>query len=90
MEEKKLTRADLVRIANKVYNMIMDEVTDDEGVGYPFDMMAVLAITHRIGFAAIERIRGIDVARELTGGLIELLKVTMEEGAWDEINQKVK
>lgn len=90
MEEKKLTRADLARIANKVYNMIKDEVTDDEGVGYPFDMMAVLAITHRIGFAAIERISGIDAARELTEGLIELLKVTMEEGAWDEINQKVK
>ena len=41
-------------------------------------------------FANIEAKDGIEKAREVTGTLVDLVKVTLEKGAWDEENQCIK
>ena len=66
------------------------ELCDDEQTLNPADFICVLAIMHRTLFANIEKQSGIEKARELTGFLVDLVKVTLEDGAWDEENQKVK
>lgn len=90
MEQKNISASDLVRISNESYQFITDKLQDERGEGRPFDVIAVLAIVHRMLFARIECEIGIDEARKLTDKLIELLEQTSEEGAWDEIRQCIK
>lgn len=90
MEQKNISVSDLVRISNESYEFITDKLQDERGEGRPFDVIAVLAIVHRMLFARIECEIGIDEARELTDELIELLEKTSEEGAWDFENECIK
>ena len=85
-----MSASDLVRLSNESYKFITGKLKDKRGEGRPFDVIAVLAIVHRMLFAWIECEIGIDEARKLTDELIELLEKTSEEGAWDEENQCIK
>ena len=69
---------------------LASEIYDDEQTLNPADFICVLAIMHRILFANIEAKDGIEKARELTGFLVQLVETTLNDGAWDEENQKVK
>ena len=69
---------------------LASEIYDDEQTLNPADFICVLAIMHRTLFANIEKQSGIEKARELTGFLVDVVKVTLEEGAWDEENKCIK
>ena len=68
----------------------MSELGDEDQTVNPGDMIFVLGIIHRTVFANIEAKDGIEKARELTGFLVQLVESTLNEGAWDEENQKMK
>lgn len=90
MEQKNISVSDLVRISKESYEFITDKLQDERGEGRPFDVIAVLAIVHRMLFARLECEIGIDEARKFTDDLIELLEKTSEEGAWDFENECIK
>lgn len=90
MEQKNISASDLIRISNESYKFITDKLQDERGEGRPFDVIAVLAIVHRMLFARIECEIGIDEARKFTDKLIELLEQTSEEGEWDFENERIK
>lgn len=88
MEQK--TLEELVEIAHKVYKCIAEELKDEDGKCDPVEAVLALGIVHRMIFATVEGNRGIEAAREATGGIIDLVECTMERGAWDEENQCMK
>jgi hypothetical protein len=90
MEEKNMNVSDLCKISTEAYNFITQKLEDERGEGRAFDVLAVLAIVHRMLFARIECEFGIDEARMLTEGFIELVEKTFEEGAWDFENERMK
>lgn len=69
---------------------LASELYDDEQTLNPADFICVLGIMHRTLFANIEAKDGIEKARELTGFLVELVEMTLDQGAWDEENQCMK
>lgn len=90
MEEKNMNVWDLCKISNEAYSFITKKLEDERGEGRAFDVLAVLAIVHRMLFARIECEFGIDEARMLTEGFIQLVEQTSEEGAWDFENECIK
>lgn len=90
MEKKNLTTGELIEVSNKITMEMVRELGDEEQTVNPHDMICVLGIIHRTLFANIEARDGIEKARELTGFLVQLVESTLNEGAWDEENQKVK
>ena len=90
MEEKNMNVSDLCKISTEAYNFITQKLEDERGKGRAFDVLAVLAIVHRILFARMEHECGIDEARMLTEGFIELVENTFAEGAWDFENERMK
>ena len=90
MGKKTITKEDLIEISDKIAITLVYELSDDEKNMNPADFVCALAIMHRILFANIERQEGIDKAREETGFLVELVKMTLREGAWDEETQSMK
>lgn len=89
MEKKGKTQQELIKIAYKVYNLIADELKDENDMGDPVEATIVLAIAHRMVFATVERDDGIDKAREATSAIIDLVNCTMKDGAWDKENQRM-
>lgn len=90
MGKKTITNEELIEIANKITVQMVSELGDEDQTVNPGDMICVLGIIHRTVFANIEAKDGIEKARELTGFLVQLVESTLNEGAWDEENQKVK
>ena len=90
MGKKIFTNEDLIEISNKITMEMVRELGDEEQTINPIDMICVLGIIHRTLFANIEAKDGIEKAREVTGTLVDLVKVTLEKGAWDEENQCIK
>lgn len=90
MEKKKFTSVELTEISNKIAMSLISELSDDEKNMNPADFVCVLAIMHRTLFANIEKQAGIEKAREETGFLVELVEMTLEDGAWDEVRQCIK
>ena len=90
MGKKTITKEELIEIANKITVQMVSELGDEDQTVNPGDMICVLGIIHRTVFANIEAKDGIEKARELTGFLVQLVEYTLNEGAWDEENQKVK
>ena len=90
MGKKIFTNEDLIEISNKITMEMVRELGDEEQTINPIDMICVLGIIHRTLFANIEAKDGIEKAREVTGTLVDLVKVTLEKGAWDEGNQCIK
>lgn len=90
MGKKTITKEELIEIANKITVQMVSELGDEDQTVNPGDMICVLGIIHRTVFANIEAKDGIEKARELTGFLVQLVESTLNEGAWDEENQKVK
>ena len=90
MGKKIFTNEDLIEISNKITMEMVRELGDEEQTINPIDMICVLGIIHRTLFANIEAKDGIEKAREVTGTLVDLVKLTLEKGAWDEENQCIK
>lgn len=90
MEKKRFTTEELNDISTKMVKVLSSELYDDEQTLNPADFICVLAIMHRTLFANIEAISGIKKAREITGFLVDLVKMTLDSGAWDEENQCIK
>ena len=90
MGKKIFTNEDLIEISNKITMEMVRELGDEEQTINPIDMICVLGIIHRILFANIEAKDGIEKAREVTGTLVDMVKVTLEKGAWDEENKCIK
>lgn len=90
MSKKTITKEELIEIANKVTKVLVEELSDDEKNMNPADFVCVLAIMHRTLFVNIEKQAGIEKAREETGFLVELVEITLDSGAWDEIRQCFK
>ena len=90
MGKKIISKENLVDISNKLTTVMVNELSDDGYNMNPADFVCVLAIMHRTLFANIERQEGIDKAREETGFLVDLVKMTLREGAWDEENKCMK
>ena len=90
MGKKIFTNEDLIEISNKITMEMVRELGDEEQTINPIDMICVLGIIHRTLFANIEAKDGIEKAREVTGTLVDLVKLTLEKGAWDEGNQCIK
>lgn len=80
----------LLDCANKVLDVMLKDFLDENGEASPIDLMCVVAIVYRQIFANVERKDGLEKAREVMGGMKELVEITLEEGAWDEVNQKMK
>lgn len=90
MGKKIFTIEELIEISNKIALEMVRELGDEEQTINPIDMICVLGIIHRTLIANIEAKDGIEKAREVTGTLVDLVKVTLEKGAWDEENQCIK
>lgn len=90
MGAKELGIKDLRRIAHKVFKYMIDEMEDEEKTTNVADVICVIGILHRMTFACVERDNGIEKARELTGFMVDLVESTLEEGAWDDENKRMK
>ena len=90
MSKRRISSEELKSISDKMVMNLASEIYDDEQTLNPADFICVLAIMHRTLFANIEKQSGIEKARELPGFLVDLVKVTLEEGAWDEENKCMK
>ena len=90
MGKKRITNEQLKETSVKMVKALADELHDDDGTLNPADMVCVLAIMHRILFANVEEKYGIKKARELTGFLVDLVEMTLKEGARDEENKCIK
>ena len=90
MGKKIFTNEDLIEISNKITMEMVRELGDEEQTINPIDMICVLGIIHRTLFANIEAKDGIEKAREVTGTLVDLVKLTLEKGEWDEENSCIK
>jgi len=90
MGKKTITKEELIEISNKMAMALVSELSDDEKNINPADFVCVLAIMHRTLFANIEAKDGIENARKETGFLVELVELTLDQGAWDEENQCMK
>lgn len=90
MRKERITKEELTEISNKLTKALVEELSDDENQINPADFVCVLAIMHRTLFANIEAKDGIEKARKDTGFLVELVEMTLDQGAWDEENQCMK
>ena len=90
MSKRRISSEELKSISDKMVMNLASEIYDHEQTLNPADFVCVLAIMHRTLFANIEKQSGIEKARELTGFLVDVVKVTLEEGAWDEENKCIK
>ena len=90
MSKRRISSEELKSISDKMVMNLASEICDDEQTLNPADFICVLGIMHRILFANIEAKDGIEKARELTGFLIDLVKTTLDDGAWDEERQCIK
>ena len=90
MSKRRISSEELKSISDKMVMNLASEIYDDEQTLNPADFICVLAIMHRILFANIEAKDGIEKARELTGYLVDLVKTTLNDGAWDEENKCIK
>lgn len=90
MSNRRISSEELKSISDKMVKDLASELCDDEQALNPADFICVLAIMHRILFANIEAKDGIEKARELTGFLVDLVKTTLDDGAWDEVRQCIK
>ena len=90
MGKKTITKEELIEISNKMAMALVSELSDDGKNINPADFVCVLAIMHRTLFANIEAKDGIENARKETGFLVELVELTLDQGAWDEENQCMK
>lgn len=90
MSKKRITTEELNDISTKMVKVLASELYDDDQTLNPADFVCVLAIMHRTLFANIEAISGIEKAREITGSLVDLVKMTLDSGAWDEENKCMK
>lgn len=90
MSKKRFSTEELKGISDKMVKDLASELYDDDQTLNPAEFICVLAIMHRTLFANIEAKDGTEKARELTGFLVQLVEYTLNEGAWDEVNQKMK
>lgn len=90
MSNKRFTTEELNDISTKMVKVLASELYDDDQTLNPAYFVCVLAIMHRTLFANIEAISGIEKAREITGSLVDLVKMTLDSGAWDEENKCMK
>ena len=90
MSKRRISSEELKSISDKMVMNLASEISDDDQTLNPADFICVLAIMHRILFANIEAKDGIEKARELTGFLVELVEMTLEDGAWDEERKCIK
>lgn len=90
MSKRRISSEELKSISDKMVMNLASEIYDDEETLNQADFICVLAIMHRILFANIEAKDGIEKARELTGFLVDLVKTTLDDGAWDEERQCIK
>lgn len=80
----------LLDCANKVLDVMLKDFLDENGEARPIDLMCVVALVYRQIFANVEREEGLEKTHEVMGGMKELVEMTLQEGAWDEVNQKMK
>lgn len=90
MSKRRISSEELKSISDKMVMNLASEIYDDEQTLNPADFICVLAIMHRTLFANIEAKDGIEKARELTGFLVQLVEMTLNDGAWDEENKCIK
>ena len=90
MSKRRISSEELKSISDKMVMNLASEISDDDQTLNPADFICVLAIMHRILFANREAKDGIEKARELTGFLVELVEMTLEDGAWDEERKCIK
>ena len=90
MSKRRISSEELKSISDKMVMNLASEISDDDQTLNPADFICVLAIMHRTLFANIEAKDGIEKARELTGFLVELVEMTLEDGAWDEERKCIK
>lgn len=89
MSEERVSKERLLEISEQAFVQIVKGLGED-GCARPVDMMCILAIMYRITFANVEKQAGIDEARKSLGGIMELIQITLDEGAWDEEMQMMK
>jgi hypothetical protein len=85
---KFLSNIEYVKISNKALSLMVEELRDEDETVNPIEMMFVLSAMHRTIFANVELQDGIDKAREYTEALMDLIEITMKEGAKDELKQE--
>ena len=90
MSKRRISSEELKSISYKMVKDLASKLCDDEQTFNPVDFICVLSIMHRILFANIEAKDGIEKARELTGYIVDLVKTTLDDGAWDEERKCIK
>lgn len=85
-----LTTAEVIEAGNDTYQFIMKRLTSETGTINSGNLSASIAIVFRLAFAFVESEVGIEAAQQSFHHAMEYMMKTMKEGAWDEINQKVK
>lgn len=88
MEEANMEK--ILSVANAAFEVILNGFIDENGDARPIDLMCVTAIIYRQIFANVEREVGLEKAREVMGNMKKLVEMTLEEGAWDEVEQRMK
>lgn len=88
-EKNELSISDVVGVANRTFDFMFDKLTRNGNINTG-NMASVVAMLFRMSFAFAERERGIDAARNVHHYAFDFMSNTMIEGAWDEVNQKIK
>lgn len=88
-KENDMSVSEVVDVANRTFDFMFDKLTRNGNINTG-NMASVVAVLFRMSFAFAERERGIDEARNAHHYAFDFMSNTMIEGAWDEVNQKVK
>ena len=85
-----LTTAEVIEAGNDTYQFLLKRLTKETGTINSGNLSASIAIAFRIAFAFVESEVGIEAAQQSFYHAMEYMMKTMEEGAWDDENKKVK
>ena len=88
-KENDMSVPEVVDVGNSTFEFMFDQLSRNGNINTGH-MASVVAMLFRLSFAFAERGRGLDAARKAHHYAFDFMSNTMIEGAWDEINQKVK
>lgn len=87
--ENDLSIKEVVDVGNSTFEFMFDKLSRNGNINTGH-MASVVAIMFRISFAFDERENGLGAARKTFKEAFNFMSNTMIEGAWDEVNKKIK
>lgn len=82
--------AKLVRMANRDYNRLTNELAEGEGTYNTGHLASYVAILFKVTFANMEKAIGLDAARQSFKYAVDYMVNAMIDGAYDKENDRIK